>query len=215
MNASDTLYARAPVDVFGPRDIDVLLCDLQGAARHNKLSRDVRAGKLLRLKRGVYAQPDSRAQHLGLHPFVIAHKLYFPSTISFESALSHYGLIPEAVPETTCATTLASVQIETPHGNYSYRWLPPHIYSAGILREAQNGHVYLIAHPLRALLDLLYTGKREIHSLADLEQDLRIDLNALASTLAPDKNRDIESFKSIYRRANVQRAVDLILWELL
>ncbi len=209
-----TVLQHSPMDVFDHADLGVLLFGMSAAARHNKLSREVKQGNLIRLKRGVYAL-GKRYQRKGLHPFVVAHKLYFPSYISFESALSHYGLIPEAIPETTCATTKPSVQIQTPIGTYSYRWLPLHVFSSGVLHENKQGYVFLIASPLKALLDLVYVHKKQYTNLADIEADLRLNLPQLVALLSEETNKDIAALKHIYTRPHVDRVIDAILWELL
>ncbi len=214
MNVFEKLRAQTPVDVFSEEDAALVLPDLSEAARYNKLSREVKKGTLLRLKRGVYAYAASH-QRKGLHPFVVAHKLYFPSYVSFESALSHYQVIPEGISITTCATTKASVRISTPIGAYQYRWLPQHIYSVAIEREEDNGHVFLIAHPLKALLDIVYTRKKNYGHLGDIEADLRLDLGELARLLRKDKNKDIDGLKQVYKREQVTKTIDMILWELL
>src|SRR3989338_8856991 len=58
---------------------------------------------ILQLKRGFYVFPDT------LPPDVyVANKLYAPSYISLEFALSYHGVIPETVYEITSVTTKAT-----------------------------------------------------------------------------------------------------------
>ena len=64
---------------------------------NQKISLDCKNGKLTRIKRGLYT--DDLFHDLEL----IANVCYSPSYISFEYALSYYGLIPEYVSTVTSA----------------------------------------------------------------------------------------------------------------
>ncbi|MFH0947679.1 MAG: hypothetical protein V1833_01595 [Elusimicrobiota bacterium] len=80
------------------------------------LHRYKKRGFILQLKRGFYVFPDS------LPPDVyVANKLYSPSYISLEFALSYHGVIPETVYEITSVTTKATRRFETLGKVFSYR----------------------------------------------------------------------------------------------
>lgn len=64
----------------------------------DKIKRLNQQGKIIRLIKGVYVDDKNE------NPFVLATSVYSPSYISFESALSYHGLIPERVYRVTCAT---------------------------------------------------------------------------------------------------------------
>ena len=72
---------------------------------HLQLSRWKKAGKIIQLLRGLYA-PAPAYQKNKRHPFLIANRLQPASCISMQSALSHYGLIPDYVMVTTSFTTV-------------------------------------------------------------------------------------------------------------
>jgi predicted transcriptional regulator of viral defense system len=60
----------------------------------NNLLNWVKKGFLLKLRNGLYTFPEYLAEPgFGLH---IANRIYRPSYISLHSALSFYGMIPEA-----------------------------------------------------------------------------------------------------------------------
>ena len=63
-----------------------------------------KAGKILELKRGLYAfaQPWRKAP---LHAPLVANLIYSPSYLSGLWALSWHGIIPEKVELNTCVTT--------------------------------------------------------------------------------------------------------------
>jgi len=52
---------------------------------------------------------------------LVVNLLYTPSYVSFDYALSYYGLIPERVYEVTSATLHAKKIFETPLERFSYQ----------------------------------------------------------------------------------------------
>ncbi|MEK7120088.1 MAG: hypothetical protein AAB824_00935, partial [Patescibacteria group bacterium] len=77
--------------IFSPSDI-CLLFGVSAVATSALLHRYKKQGFILQLKQGLYVFPDI------LPPDVyIANKLYSPSYISLEFALSYHGVIPETV----------------------------------------------------------------------------------------------------------------------
>ena len=66
--------------------------------KDTKLSREVKAGKIFKIINGLYETNPNTPGYL------LAGSIYGPSYISFEYALSYYGLIPERVSTITCAT---------------------------------------------------------------------------------------------------------------
>lgn len=59
---------------------------------------------------------------------VIANKIYKPSYISFETAMSHYQLIPESVYMITSASTKRTYLFETSLARFSYRTIKPALF---------------------------------------------------------------------------------------
>ncbi len=68
------------------------------ASPRTKLSRMVKKGEIFPIIKGLYETEKSTPG------FLLAGSIYGPSYISFEYALSFYGLIPEAVYTVTSAT---------------------------------------------------------------------------------------------------------------
>ena len=89
-----------------------------------QLSRWCAAGKLLRLRRGLFAlAPPYRKAHP--HPFLVANRLSPGSYVSGLSALAFANAIPEYVPEvTSCGPARPHVR-ETPLGRFSFRYVQP------------------------------------------------------------------------------------------
>jgi predicted transcriptional regulator of viral defense system len=113
------------------------------------LSRWVRAGKIKQLRRGLYMLLPPY-QSVVPHPFLIANALVPGSYVSGQSALAHYGLIPEYAPRTSSVTTLRPSKWE---GGYYFQHIAPHLffgYEYIILASLQRAFV---ATPEKALLD--------------------------------------------------------------
>ena len=139
-------------------------------------------GRIIRLKRGLYVRStEDGAMPV---PFLIANHLYGPSYVSFQTALRHYGLIPERVYETQSMTIKHSRSFNTPLGPFTYRNCGVEYFPVGIRQEQEGDDTYLIATPEKALCDtLLKTAGIPVSStkkMADfLASDLRFDMDAL------------------------------------
>ncbi|MBU4142819.1 hypothetical protein KJ590_02345 [Patescibacteria group bacterium] len=105
---------------------------------------------ILQIKRGLYVFPDA------LPPDVyIANKLYSPSYISLEFALSYHGVIPEAVYEITSVTPKATRRFETLGKIFSYRKIKKAAYT-GYEIQKQQGMSFYIADAEKAFVDTNY-----------------------------------------------------------
>lgn len=120
-----------------------------------QLSRWVRTGRLIQLRRGVYAIAKPYRQ-IEPHPFLVANALRKNSYVSLQSALAFHGLIPEYVPVCTSVTTSRSEQLETALGTYTYRRMKPdYLFGFGQVEVASN-QLAFVAVAEKALLDLVY-----------------------------------------------------------
>jgi predicted transcriptional regulator of viral defense system len=131
----------------------------------NNLSRWVKQGYLIRLRQGYYAFPEYRESKDFILYF--ANRIYKPSYISLYTALSFYGIIPEAVPQITSVTTLKTITFSNDLGVYSYKNVKPDILFGYDLKEMEGGRRIMFATPEKALLDLLY-----LYPLYNSERDL-------------------------------------------
>ena len=120
-----------------------------------QLSRWVRSGRLVQLRRGVYmiARPYRKIEP---HPFLVANSLRRNSYVSLQSALAFHGLIPEYVPVCTSVSTGRSEQRETALGTFSYRRIKAdYLFGFGQQEVAPN-QLAFVAVAEKALLDLVY-----------------------------------------------------------
>ncbi len=135
----------------------------------SQLSRWVAGGKLVRLRREVYAiaAPHRRRDP---HAFEIANALVRPSYVSLESALAFHGLIPEAVFTVTSITTARPQTHGTPLGAFVYRHVSPSFFWGYVEQplSADRTVTALVARPEKALLDLVY-----LRPAADTDSFLR------------------------------------------
>jgi len=120
------------------------------------LHRLVRQGVLSRLRRGVYELVVDPANIR-----VVANQLYYPSYVSFETALSDYGILSQIPYTVTFATTKKSKKITIRDSEVEYTQLRNDLFFGYTL----NNGIY-IAEPEKALLDQLYLvsrGKRSVN----------------------------------------------------
>jgi len=147
-----------------------------------QLSRWVRAGRIHQLRRGLYALVPPY-QKVKPHPFLVANRLSRGSYVSLQSALAHYGLIPEYVPVVISVTTARPGSWETPLGVFKFRHINPDLLFGYRRLELGDSQAAFIATPEKALLDLVYLtpGGDALEYLQELRlQDLdRLDLDAL------------------------------------
>jgi len=142
---------------------------------NQKICLDTKNGKLIRIKRGLYSDDIKKDGP------VIANVCYSPSYLSFEYALSYYGLIPEYVSMYTSATYSKknNKKYQLKDICFEYRSVPDQVFSKGVaFLKNENGIRYKIATKEKALCDLLYS-KYPVRSVHDLKimlfEDLRID----------------------------------------
>jgi len=118
------------------------------------VNRLVNGGNLVQITRGVYALSRN-----DLDIEKIATQLYYPSYISFESALAKYGIINQGRYGLTLATTRHSKQMTIAGVDCNYSKLKPALFFGFDLIN----DIYL-ASPEKAVLDELYLiclGKRK------------------------------------------------------
>lgn len=102
------------------------------------------------IKRGIYKLSDEQIPDL-----YVANKLYEPSYVSLDFALSYYRIIPENVYEITSITPKTTRRFEALGKIYSYRRVKKAAF-AGYTVEKQQGCSFLIAEPEKAFVDANY-----------------------------------------------------------
>jgi len=120
-----------------------------------QLSRWVKAGKIVQLRRSVYmlATPYRKKEP---HPFLLANRVKSASYVSLQSALGYYGLIPEYVPVVTSVTTGRPEILNLPEGTFAFKHIKKVFFSGYTRLNLTGGDSVFIASPEKALLDLIY-----------------------------------------------------------
>lgn len=108
------------------------------------------AGKIVSLKKGLYTFPSA---HLP-EPY-IANRLYEPSYVSLEFALSYHRIIPENVYTITSVTTRRTQEFQVLGKLYSYRTMK-RVAFAGYSTVRRGGFSFNIADPEKAFVDANY-----------------------------------------------------------
>lgn len=130
-----------------------------------------RAGYIVPLRQGWYAFADY-IQQPDFARF-IAGKICAPSYISLHTALSFYGIIPEAVVEITSVTTQKTCRYENAFGQFSYQTIRPRLFWGFEPKTMRDGKQYMMATPEKAIIDLLYLYPQ--YSTLDEMRELRFD----------------------------------------
>ena len=146
---------------------------------------------MLRLRQEWYAFPEL-LQRPDFARYV-ACRIYRPSYISLHTALSIYGMIPEAVSSITSVSTLKTAKFENAFGQYAYQNVKPDLFfgykpvmlplNTAIINPPQLA--WMLAHPEKALLDLLY-----LYPFYDSEEELeqlRLDDDFMTGELDLDR----------------------------
>jgi hypothetical protein len=133
----------------------LLAGDVDPVDVRHQLSRWMEAGRIYQLRRGLYSlAPPFRK--VVPHPFLVANRLAPGSYVSLQSALAHYGLIPEYVPVTTSVGAGRPASWDTPLGRFELRHLRADLVTGFRPVPLGAGQEALLASPEKALLDLVY-----------------------------------------------------------
>ena len=139
-------------------------------------------GYIKKIIKGYYIFSDLELNENIL--FEIANKIYSPSYISFEMALSYYNLIPESVYGVTSVSTRRTYNFNTSIAEFSYRTIkPPLFFGYEIIRY--NDKSFKIASLEKAILDFFYINTH-LNAHSDFES-LRFNRDILFQTIKKRK----------------------------
>ncbi len=148
------------------------------------LKRAVAAKEIVRIHRGLYCLAP-RYLRAKVDPLALAQRVYGPSYISLETALSYHGWIPEAVYTITSVSLDRSREFDTPVGRFSFTRIPQRALYAGVgCVETDPGNRFFLASPLKALADYVYAHKCDWDSRRPLVESLRIEESSLGDLAA-------------------------------
>ena len=162
-----------------------------------------RKGYLQRLTNGWYRFTDVPVSESLL--WWTANRIYQPSYVSLETALSYHGLIPEGVFSVTSVSTRKTRTITTPVGTFCYRTVKPALYFGYTILRWQDRPV-LMADREKALLDLCYFGSHLQH--ADDLVGLRLNTTLLSEQLNYGQMAD---YQQLFNSNKLNRRVKTLL----
>ena len=168
----------------------------------NNLTRWRKKGYIVRLRQGYFAFPEYKRKPD--YAFYFSNRIYSPSYISLQSALSFYGMIPETVVQITGVTSLKTASFCNEFGDYSYRNVKENLMFGYELKPMDGGRTLRFASPEKALLDLLYLYP--FYDNAQEMEELRLDESFLHDDLNNDLLADYcDKFqcKALNRRLNL------------
>lgn len=170
-----------PLNIFSHEMIYSLL-EKSISNVNEKISNLVKNKELIRLKKGFYTF-SKLYQTKPIDLLSVANTLYSPSYVSFDYALSYYGMIPERVSEVTSATSKNEKLFDTPIGRFSYKKVSLEAYSLGIdwIYDDIDGGRF-IATAEKALCDKIKYDRgigtlTQASMIEYLKYDLRIDIS--------------------------------------
>jgi predicted transcriptional regulator of viral defense system len=173
---------------------DILKVD--PAFHKQRLSEWQKKGYIKKVVKGFYIFADLKINESVL--FVIANKVFDPSYISLEMALSYYGLIPESVYGITSVTSRKSYKISSPIGRFNYRQIKPELMFGYQLSSYQN-HNFKLAEIEKAILDYFYINSKlktdgELEELRINQETFqeKVDIGKLRRYLTLFKNKALE-----------------------
>lgn len=185
------MLAEKKMEFFTPREFQ-LVFNVSAHAAHKFLHQHTQKGFFVKLRNGLYVLKSKIPSS-----WEIANRLYQPSYISLESALSFYGVIPEVVYSATSITTRPTRQFIALGQEFSYTRLKKSAYAGYSLSKSGRDR-FLIAEPEKALADYLYfvsLGKKILND--------RLYLKKL------DKNK-IQRWTQLFKRPKISYLIDQI-----
>jgi len=170
-------------DYYTVGDLKKIL-DISDESLRGQLTRWCKKGLLIRLRKGVYTLYRENINYEK-----IANQIYYPSYLSFESALSRYGILSQIPYTITFATPKKPKKILLGDTQVEYAKISNKFYFGYVFEEEMY-----IASPEKALVDSLYfvsKGKK----ILDIEELYlkNIDKNKLLefSEIFPKNTRDL------------------------
>lgn len=174
--------------------------ELDGYAnKKTKLARLVEEGRYFPIVKGLYETERCVSPHL------LSASICSPSYVSFDYALSFYGLIPEAAYTVTAATWKKNRTklFQTPFGGFWYHDVPPKAFPWEIALKSEGEYWYRIAEPEKALCDKVYLVS-PVHSQKEMYALLTEDMRMEDEDLVNLQRENIGQLSEFYGSTNVR-----------
>ena len=150
--------------------------------------------------KGYYYFNDNEPDEIFVNK--VANRIYNPSYISMENALSYYGFIPEGVFASTSVTTRNTAKFDTPLGLFDYKHIKSNLFFGYKLIQ-KNGMVFKMAEPEKVILDFLYF--RKINDIETMSA-IRFNKNSVQEHINMLK---LDNYLTVYDSAILQKRINL------
>lgn len=159
---------------------------------------------LVKLRKEWYAFPD----YLSVPDFAeyVANRIYRPSYISLQYAMSHYGMIPEAVMQITSVTSLKTDFFKNVFGEFFYQSVKEELMIGYKPLTMKDGRSIMFATPEKSLFDFIYLNP--FYNTEEDIMELRLDEDFMTDDF------DYKRFKgycSLIKNNAFERRIDTLL----
>ncbi len=176
----------------------------------DKIKRDADKGLIIRLTKGIYETDKN------VDPCLLASSILSPSYLSFDWALSYYGLIPERVASITSATlgNRKNKTFENYFGRYEYTDIPAKAFSEGLTYLENRDYIVKIATKEKAICDSLCKW-RVAKNVKELKELLFMDKRFDEEEFETCDFKLMASLATLYDKKNLKLLIKLIRKEYL
>lgn len=182
----EQIIRRRGLRLFSPLELQRVL-GISAVAARFLVHRYAKRGGFSKLRKGLYCLADQIPSELS-----IANRLYAPSYLSFEFALSYHHLIPEVTYVMTSATSRPTRTLTALGKTFEYHRLK-RVAFTGYEPMKVSTETILMATPEKALVDTLYYVDLQKKDLND-----RLDVRTLQWNRA-------ESYARLFERPSLLR----------
>lgn len=178
--------------IFTPQEFERLF-DVSKTAVRQFIHANTQKGVFIKLRNGMYSLEDKRP-----NLYFMANKMYRPSYISLETALSYYSIIPEVVYSITSITPKSTREFDAFGIDFSYARIKQKAFQGYATRKEGNTTV-LFAEPEKALADYLYfvsLGKKILNDRLNVR---RLDITK------------VREYAQLFDRPGIMRVLDAAL----
>lgn len=171
----------------------------------DKIKRDTDNKVIFRLTRGIYETDRN------VDPCLLASSILSPSYLSFEWALSYYGLIPERVVTITSASlgVRKNKTFVNIFGRYEFSDIPSNAFSEGLTYLESGDYIVKIATKEKAICDSL-SKWRVVRNINDLKELLFVDKRFDEDEFATCDFKLMTRLATLYNKTNLKLLNKLI-----
>ncbi len=199
-----TLTKLVKLPYFRTSHPEALLPHLKKPSLYQKISRWLKRGEIIELKKGYYVTKEYKEKNISdpSYLFYLANILRYPSYVSGAYILSKYDILTEITYPITSITTKTTRIYTNSLGNFIYYSISPKLYEGYDRQLFKNEPIYA-ASLAKALFDYLYIKyvRRKIKAAEIIARE-RLNLENF-------KKNDIKEFKEYCRLSNKKTLLEL------